>query len=50
MDVQVPQKDVLALIGQMAVDKLALQMQLEAANREVSRLTIALEKVEKPNG
>lgn len=50
MDVQVQQKDVLALLGQKDVEKLALQMQLAAAQQEINRLTIALEKAEKPNG
>jgi hypothetical protein len=50
MDVQVSQKDVLALLGQFAVEKLVVQLQLDAARQDVNRLTIALEKAEKPNG
>ena len=50
MDVQVQQKDVLALLGQKEVEKLALQIRLDAAQVEVNRLTLALEKAEKPNG
>lgn len=50
MDVQVQQKDVLALLGQKEVEKLALALQLDAAKTEIGRLTVALEMKEKPNG
>lgn len=50
MDIQIPQKDVMALIGQKELDKLALQLQLTEARAEVNKLTHALEKAEKPNG
>jgi hypothetical protein len=50
MDVKISQQEVIALIGQKELDKLALQQELNAANAEITRLTLALEKAEKPNG
>lgn len=50
MEVKISNADVIALLGQKELDLLAVRQQLAAALAENNRLTLALEKAEKPNG